>query len=553
MCLAGTFGRAELVRSLRTNDTQLARSRSRRLYLQSEAIFSLARGVPMLDDQQISSLLQQFFASELNAENQIRISTGVQFDETNRQAALAYFDRLGVEVSGALARNELARADPWVDTLLSRELSGLTLDPVSRSKLRQGVLRASLEIAKAMRKRFEGQFHHEPADPLLQHTSYSATTLEIVRPSTSTSEAVSPLFSERAEQYRAKRLRLATWDPQTALQARKTFALFAEVCGDRPIGGYVRTDAVKFKDTLIELPADYGKAAEYRGLPLAEIVKRTKATSNKRLAPRTVQRHLSALASLWGDLVEAGQCDTTIFGNFKLPTTKRAKDQRDMWSSEQLTRLFDTPVWRGCASATRRSRPGDVIVCDEKFWLPLIALFSGMRQEEICQLHLEDIRQVDDVWVFDVNDTPPRQLKNRNARRIVPIHQRLIELGLLSYVEEMRSTCTARLFPHLEPGGADRRFGHNFSKWFARYRRDVGLYQVGLDFHSLRHSATTFLFHAGVDAVLVDALTGHETAGETARYTKNFQTSQLKQAIDRLTPHVDLGHLARRTSDCPSS
>lgn len=492
----------------------------------------------MLDDQQIRALVQQFYLSELDAENQIRIATGVQFDEANRQAAVAYFGRLGVDVTGALARNELSRADAWVNELVARELPGVGLDTGSRSRLQQGVLRASREISEAMRKRFQGEFHHEPADPLLKNTEALAAVDAPPAPRSERLGASGPLFSERAEQYRQKRLRLNTWDPQTTLQARKTFSLFAEICGDRPMGGYARADAVKFKDTLLELPANYGKAAEYRTLPIAEIVKRAKATSNARLSGRTIQRHLSALACLWDDAVEADECKATIFGNFKLVAGKRPKDQRDMWSTEQLVQLFETPVWRGCVSSTRRSKPGDVIVRDEKFWLPLIALFSGMRQEEICQLHLDDVREVEGIWVFDVNDAPPRQLKNRNARRLVPIHSALFEVGLMAYRDDIRAQGEVRLFPRLQPGGADRRFGHNFSKWFARYRREVGLYQVGLDFHSLRHSATTFLFHAGVDPVLVDALTGHETVGETARYTKHFRVRQLKEAMDKLDPGV---------------
>jgi hypothetical protein len=63
-----------------------------------------------------------------------------------------------------------------------------------------------------------------------------------------------------------------------------------------------------------------------------------------------------------------------------------------MWQRGDLVRLFKTPVWTGCKSAHRRSVAGPEIIRDEKFWLPLIAVFSGARQEEICQLHVTDVR-----------------------------------------------------------------------------------------------------------------------------------------------------------------
>ena len=37
-------------------------------------------------------------------------------------------------------------------------------------------------------------------------------------------------------------------------------------------------------------------------------------------------------------------------------------------------------------------------------WVPLIALFSGMRSNEICQMRASDVRRKDGIWVFNVTD-----------------------------------------------------------------------------------------------------------------------------------------------------
>ena len=191
-----------------------------------------------------------------------------------------------------------------------------------------------------------------------------------------------------------------------------------------------------------------------------------------------------------------------------------------------------------------RSKPGTHIIRDEKFWLPLIAVFSGMRQEEICQLRLEDVRQAEGIWVFDLREGEGRQLKNSNAIRRVPIHHTLIALGLLRYADQLREQPAHLLFPNLQPGGADDRLGHNYSKWFTRYRRDTALYAPGLDFHSFRHSATTFMKRTGVSDSVIDEVTGHATAGETARYNKGLTVANLKEAIDKIDIGVDLSHLS---------
>ena len=39
-----------------------------------------------------------------------------------------------------------------------------------------------------------------------------------------------------------------------------------------------------------------------------------------------------------------------------------------------------------------------------RYWIPLIALFTGCRLNEICQLYLNDIRCDNGQYYFDIND-----------------------------------------------------------------------------------------------------------------------------------------------------
>ena len=121
----------------------------------------------MLDDRQISAMMQRFYAFELEEENKIRLS-GVEFDEANRQAIVEYYDRVGAQVREALARNELERASNWLDAMLQREAIPQELDEVTRAQLLQSILRVSCEVMEAMKGRYEGRFIHQPKDPLLQ-------------------------------------------------------------------------------------------------------------------------------------------------------------------------------------------------------------------------------------------------------------------------------------------------------------------------------------------------------------------------------------------------
>jgi hypothetical protein len=51
------------------------------------------------------------------------------------------------------------------------------------------------------------------------------------------------------------------------------------------------------------------------------------------------------------------------------------------------------------------------------------------------------------------------------------------------------------------------------------------------------------MLQADVPTSVVDEVTGHATAGETARYHKGFAVAQLQQAIDSINIGADLSHL----------
>ena len=85
--------------------------------------------------------------------------------------------------------------------------------------------------------------------------------------------------------------------------------------------------------------------------------------------------------------------------------------------------------------------------------MPLLGLYTGARLNELCQLYVNDIRQIDKIWCIDINrNTNDKKLKNASSERIIPIHPKLIELRFLEFVKEQKSNQSQRLFSHLKLG-----------------------------------------------------------------------------------------------------
>ena len=57
-------------------------------------------------------------------------------------------------------------------------------------------------------------------------------------------------------------------------------------------------------------------------------------------------------------------------------------------------------------------------------WMMAAALYSGMREGEICDLDAENVRERDGVPYFDVT-----RAKSKAGVRLIPVHSELIRLG----------------------------------------------------------------------------------------------------------------------------
>jgi site-specific recombinase XerD len=419
---------------------------------------------------------------------------------------------------------------PLIDEIMEAH----SVPPEQRNALAHAIFKVNVDFWETVRQRTLGDFS-EP------HTIERAHS---VQQNGSTAPSIAgPLLSQVLPSFLEFMSRQEGWRGQTLAQNTATYKMFVECCGDRPVAAYERKDLAAFFDILRALPKLYSKSAEWRGLSLAEIVKRTKGQEHERLAMKTVKRHFSALGRLFAYLKQRGEYggENPAYG-FEFPDKRRARAKRSMWQGESLRKLFVSPVWTGCLSEARRSRPGKLIIKDEKYWLPLLGLYHGNRLEEFAQLHRADVQQEEGIWFLDINDEGNKQVKNEQSKRRVPLHPELHRLGFLDYVERTAPNSTNRVFPLLQPGGHDQKLGYFFTKWWSKYRRDIGVYEKGLDYHSFRASVATKLATAGVSLEFRNELLGHEGASiDEQNYQKGFPLKLLAEAISRVSwPEVRL-------------
>lgn len=150
----------------------------------------------------------------------------------------------------------------------------------------------------------------------------------------------------------------------------------------------------------------------------------------------------------------------------------------------------------------------------EQILIPIIALFSGLRVEEICKLRVEDIILDENfnIWYFDING----KVKTKSSERKVPIHSQLIEkFNFISYVDMRKNSNHEMLFDLKSIYYKGKiKFSHYFLRdYFTDFRNSFvtkkRIEEDLISFHSLRHSFATRLRSGRVEFYSISNLMGH--------------------------------------------
>jgi integrase len=145
---------------------------------------------------------------------------------------------------------------------------------------------------------------------------------------------------------------------------------------------------------------------------------------------------------------------------------------------------------------------------------------------------------VTEIWCIEISDKRQDQsLKTESSRRTIPIHEDLVELGFLSFVDGLRVGKHERLFQELASGG--KKYSREASKWFSRIKPKI-LPDADSKkcFHSFRHCFTDNLVNSnnwGADPA-VKVLLGHQNKDiTTGLYGAGTSIQRLKGVVDTLS------------------
>lgn len=508
--LISKVGKTFIKKSLSTSNLKEAKIRRNALNVKFDAEFAAADGTAETSGTSLQPasltmltehLRQRIFA--LDDRNAARLASDPPVDETEKADMIQ-----DVEMDLQAIRN---RDDPngasWVhEAALKVATQGNLSDQGDDNEFAEIVRRGLIELHRRKLDRLNDHYDAGHHDTLFNPAASPTVTF---------GELADMFWSERLAEYEAND---TTAKRSNKVQTELDFV--REVVGDDKPLSQVTDDVVQaFRKTLDRTPANRKKL--YPKLTLEQAQEKGVSEGRPTLSPTTQSQYIRTLRDVLAVAVRKKLIHNNPAADVK-PLKKNKiglAEKRLPWHDEQITAFFTGKFYQSCAPGA--VKPYNNTDKGWRFWLPLLMLLTGARPNEVCQLHVGDLKQTEKgTWFLDLIETADddgKTFKTSASRRRVPLHPKLVKIGFVDFVkarDAKHGKKESRLFPEITPD----KYGNTATYPARRFREHFIPAEITLGdkqtFYSLRHNVRDALRRAKAPAETLLAVTGWAPAGK---------------------------------------
>lgn len=295
---------------------------------------------------------------------------------------------------------------------------------------------------------------------------------------------------------------------------RQAFREFGLLTGPKALRDVTKTDVKSFADHLRDRPIN--------------------RAGQKAMARTTIVKMLSHLKNFFGWTVSSGFIETNPAEGVQPRSSTREErsgtNARRAMTRDELTALFDSPLFVGCKNRSQRAKKGSQVFKDEKYWFFLIAALTGARTEEIGELP-STFFDLEGVMCLDFRHAT----KTSAGARLVPVLPELKRLGIVEWAAEQSRRGRGMV---AGPNASD-----DWSKWLNKYLDDIGINDPTVVAYSLRHNFRQQLRAAELHPEIVDKVFGHEGESTGSGYGRDLSLEEARRVVEKVKSPIPLEHL----------
>ena len=312
------------------------------------------------------------------------------------------------------------------------------------------------------------------------------------------------------------------WSPDTQrLVTGVKKLLFLYFKEDTPVYRITRDNLLEFRDLLYKIPTKLAQKSRYKDKSLSQILKL--GEKDDKLSEPTIQKYMIRVIQFFSYCFDSGYISKSITAKMNVKIDIDPSERAVLpYEASEARKIFDivTSIKQSGKSPSSR------IEASELYYVTMIAAYSGMRIKEITQLHKEDIVLKDGIYCFNINTNDGKTTKTKNSIRFVPIHSKLIDLGLLEYVNSKKNGNIFKV--------SNKDFSEIFRSQIQRKFIDKDSKKT---FYSFRHYFIDYLVQREVEANLIAQIVGHEKQYKILlnTYAKPINANTLKAKVEMVS------------------
>lgn len=286
---------------------------------------------------------------------------------------------------------------------------------------------------------------------------------------------------------------------------------------------YTHEDMDKFFEYVLDLPDRNSNRKLFNENSFKKVIEIAREKKIKALEESTLYSKVIQINKFLDEVVDREYLDKNRLKNKGNLSAKTDDKKRKEYYDTQLNTLFNESKQYTIEFQENLEKT------PSRIWIPLILLYQGCRVNEIAQLYLNQVIERDGYHFFKIKiEHDDQQLKNPTSKRTIPIHPKLIDLGILKFIDKQRKEGHTRVFPELYHT-KEKGYGQAYSKVYNEDKKEwldeetlkrLANKEILLDLHSFRHNFSGSLKGLIEDGIL-DYLSGHKNSSQSqSRYGK---------------------------------